>query len=114
MKENQWKLCGFLVFMLLLSSVAFANPASTELALFEEIPMVVTPGKKLQPITEAPTSVYVVTQEDIKQSGSINLWDALREVPGLDVSTSTVGQPDVSMRGFNDPLANKTLLLVDG
>jgi iron complex outermembrane receptor protein len=114
MKENRtWIVFGFLV-LLMFPSIAYSDSSSTELALFEEIPMVITPGKKLQPITEAPTSVYVVTQEDIKQSGSINLWDVLREVPGMDVSTTTIGQPDVSMRGFNNPLANKTLLLVDG
>lgn len=88
--------------------------AGSELELFEEIPMVITASKKLQPINKAPASVYVVTQEDIKQSGSIHLWDVLREVPGMDVAASTVGQADVSMRGFNDLLTNKTLLMVDG
>ena len=101
----------------LICRLAFAEispPVHTELSLFEEIPMVVTPAKKLQPITKAPASVSVVTQEDIKESGSINLWDALRQVPGLDVDTTTIGQADVSMRGFADTLTSKTLLMVDG
>ncbi len=93
---------------------AFAQAPDTELALFEEIPMVVTPGKKLQPITESPAAVYVITQEDIKQSGAINLWEVLREVPGMDVVMGTIGQADVSMRGFADMATNKTLLLIDG
>ena len=97
-----------------LSSFVFAQTPGTELALFEAIPMVVTPGKKLQPITESPAAVYVITQEDIKQSGSINLWDVLREVPGMDVTTATISQADVSMRGFADLATNKTLLLIDG
>ncbi len=87
---------------------------ATELALFEDIPMVITPGKKLQPITESPASVYVITAEDIKESGAINLYDVLRQVPGMDVVTSTLGQGDFSMRGFSDLASNKTLLLIDG
>ena len=101
----------------LICRLAFAEispPVHTELSLFEEIPMVVTPAKKLQPITKAPASVSVVTQEDIKESGSINLWDALRQVPGLDVDTTTIGQADVSMRGFADVMTSKTLLMIDG
>lgn len=100
--------------IVLFSQNVWADNKSTELALFEEIPMVITPGKKLQPITEAPASVYVITGDDIRQNPSIHLWDLLREVPGMDVVTSTIGQADVSMRGFDDLATNKTLLLIDG
>lgn len=111
-----WQVLMVAVLVLGLSEgLVFAQgPAETELALFEEIPIVITPGKKLQPITEAPASTYVVTQEDIKQSCSIHLWDALREVPGLDVVAQTVGQAEVSMRGFANLMTNKTLLMIDG
>jgi iron complex outermembrane recepter protein len=91
-----------------------AGASDAESILFLKIPMVITPAKKPVPISQSPTDVYVVTQEDIKQSGSVHLWDALREVPGLDVNTSTEGQADVSMRGFGDITSNKTLLMVDG
>lgn len=103
-----------LLCFLLILPISFKANAETELALFEEIPMVITASKKLQPITEAPASVYVVTQEDIKQSGSMNLWDALRMVPGMDVVSATPGHGIASMRGFADLGGNKTLLLVDG
>jgi len=102
------------VFLMICTTQASVSFADSELALFEEIPIVFTPTKKAQPITQSPAAVYIITQEDIKQSGSIHLWDVLREVPGMDVVTSTVGQPDVSMRGFADFLTSKTLLLVDG
>ena len=113
--KRSLRICIFIFFILnVFMAVSFAQTPSTELALFEEIPMVVTPGKKLQPITESPAAVYVITAEDIKQSGAMNLWDVMREVPGMDVVTGTVGQADVSMRGFGDLATNKTLLLIDG
>lgn len=112
-RKTVLNIIGFLSILFLPLS-ALASDTGTEMSLFEEIPMVVTPGKKLQPINQSPASVYVVTQEDIKQSGSVHLWDALRQVPGMDVVTATIGQPEVSMRGFANPLSNKTLLLVDG
>lgn len=87
---------------------------TTELALFEQIPLVITPSKKLQPVTESPAPVYIVSQERIQENATIHLYDALRDVPGLDVVNSTIGQADVSMRGFSDLGTNKTLLLVDG
>ncbi len=114
MNRNHFKVIFGFLLILLTPSLSHAEDPATEMALFEEIPMVVTPGKKLQPINQSPAAVYVITQEDIKASGSINLWDVLRQVPGMDVVTSTVGQADVSMRGFADLATNKTLLLVDG
>jgi iron complex outermembrane receptor protein len=102
-----------LCFVLLLqNSIVYAQ--TTELALFEQIPFVITPSKKLQLVTESPAPVYIVTKERIEENPTIHLYDALREVPGLDIVNSTIGQADVSMRGFSDMGTNKTLVLVDG
>jgi len=36
-----------------------------------------------QPISQAPSNVYVITDEDIRQSGAPDLPTVLRRIPGL-------------------------------
>jgi iron complex outermembrane receptor protein len=88
--------------------------ASAEDLIFMEVPVVVTASRKAQPITEAPAAVSVVTAEDIRQSGAENIPDVLRMVSGVDVITFSVRDQQVGIRGFNGPLINKLLVLIDG
>ncbi len=67
-----------------------------------------------QPISEAPANVYVLTAEDIRQSGAIDLPTILRRIPGMEVMQTTAADFNVSVRGNNQLLANKLLVLVDG
>ncbi|MDH4081159.1 MAG: TonB-dependent receptor [Nitrospira sp.] len=67
-----------------------------------------------QPISEAPSNVYVITDEDIRHSGATDLPTVLRRIPGLEVMQMTGADFDVSMRGDNQPGANKLLVMVDG
>lgn len=82
--------------------------------LFMEIPMVVTAAKREQPITEAPSTISVITAEDIKESGATNIPDILRMIPGVDVISITARDQQVSIRGFNDFMSNKLLVMIDG
>lgn len=65
-------------------------------------------------ISKTPAAVSVVTQEDIQRSGAMNIPEALRLVPGLEVAQLDASQWAVSARGFNDVFANKLLVLQDG
>ena len=56
-----------------------------ELLFFEDIPVVISATKREQPITQSPSSISVITAEDIQRSGATNIADLLRRVPGLDV-----------------------------
>ncbi len=67
-----------------------------------------------QPISQAPSNVYVVTDDDIRHSGATDLPTILRRIPGLDVMQTTGAEYNVSARGDNQLLANKMLVLVDG
>ncbi|MGD2279227.1 MAG: TonB-dependent receptor [Candidatus Omnitrophota bacterium] len=98
------------------SALAVTAPPfqKAELVLFEEIPVVYSPAKKAQPISESPASTYVLTNEDIRMYPSATLYDSLRQVPGVNVMASTIAQPDIAIRGFNEVLSNQTLLLMDG
>jgi len=65
-------------------------------------------------ISKTPAAVSVVTQEDIQRSGAMNIPEALRYLPGMDVGQIDASQWAVSSRGFNDQFANKLLVLQDG
>ncbi len=67
-----------------------------------------------QPISEAPSSVYVITDEDIRHSGATDLPTVLRRVPGMEVIQMTSADFNVSVRGDNQLRANKLLVLIDG
>lgn len=67
-----------------------------------------------QPISKAPSDVYVITDEDIKSSGATDIPTLLRRVPGMEVMQMNAVDFNVSMRGNNQLLANKLLVLIDG
>lgn len=67
-----------------------------------------------QPISQAPSNVYVITDEDIRHSGATDIPTLLRRIPGMEVIQMTAAHFDVSIRGDNQPRANKLLVLIDG
>ncbi|WP_229908141.1 TonB-dependent receptor [Comamonas sp. JC664] len=75
---------------------------------------VVTASRRAQSSLEAPNATTVITAEDIRLSGATTLPELLRRVPGADVMALGVGSANVSLRGFNQRIANKVLVLVDG
>jgi len=70
--------------------------------------------RREQPISQAPSNVYVITAEDIRQSGAPDVPTILRRIPGLEVMQITGADFNVSVRGNNQLFANKMLVLVDG
>ena len=85
-----------------------------ELELIKEEETVSIASRYEQPISEAPSDVYVITDEDIRQSGAPDLPTVLRRVPGIEVMQTTGAEFNVSARGDNQLLANKMLVMVDG
>jgi iron complex outermembrane recepter protein len=72
-------------------------------------------SKKAEPIGEAPSSVYVITQRDLQSSGALNLAEALRLAPNLQVARLDQLSHVITARGFNSfATANKMLVLIDG
>ena len=80
--------------------------------VFEET--VVTASKTAQSPLDAPSSTSIITEQDIRLSGITAFPELLRRLAGLDVMTVTGAQTEVSMRGFNQRLSNKVLVLIDG
>lgn len=89
------------------------SPALKDLKLLEE-ETVITPLRSEQPISQAPSNVYVITDEDIRLSGATDIPTLLRRIPGVEVMDMNNADINVSMRGNNQILANKLLIMVDG
>jgi len=75
---------------------------------------VYSPSKHAQRIAESPNAIYVITAEDIKRSGAVALPDLFRMVPGIDVVNAYGRTFGVSARGFNERMARRMLVLIDG
>ena len=93
-------------------------PEPTEISLEElmklEIPVVGAASKYQQKITEAPSSVTIITSEEVKKYGHRTLADILRSAPGLNVSYDR-NYSFLGTRGFNlGDFNNRVLLLVNG
>src|SRR5688500_12120578 len=74
--------------------------AREELELLRE-ETVVTASRYEQPISKAPSIVYVITDEDILQSGASDIPTILRRIPGMEVMQTTAVDFNVSIRGNN-------------
>jgi len=92
------------------SKVAFQR----EMLLMMEIPIVITAAKRAQPIIESPSTINVITAEQIREFGTSNLVDILRMVPGIGVLSLSASDLNVSARGLNGPASNNMLVLIDG
>src|SRR5437867_12363531 len=112
-------LCGLVILTFTLTSPAFEAQQTaptttnavepTEISLEEllkmEIPVVEGASKYKQKITEAPSSVTIITADEVKKYGHRTLADILRSVPGMHVSYdrdySILGVRGFSQRSFN-------------
>jgi len=75
---------------------------------------VTTASKEPEEVWKTPAAVYVVTQEDIRQSGATSIPEVLRLVPGVEVAQVDSDHWSVGIRGFGAVLASKLLVMIDG
>jgi iron complex outermembrane receptor protein len=75
---------------------------------------VISAARREQRITEAPAAITVITEDDIKYSGTITIPDVLRMVSGLDVMQISASDLVINARGYNKEMSNKMLVLIDG
>ena len=88
-----------------------------EFALLEEelaADEVKSASKYRQSIFWSPSTITVLTREDIRTSGATVLTDLLRRVPGFDIYETKPSMPLVGARALTEQSNNLVLLLVDG
>src|SRR5258706_2454383 len=71
-------------------------------------------SKRSERLSGAPSSIQVVTADDIRRAGATSLPEALRLASNLQVAQIDSHDWAITARGFNNPTANKLLVLVDG
>ena len=76
-----------------------------ELELIKEEETVSIASRYEQPISQAPSNVYVITDEDIRHSGATDIPTILRRIPGMEVMQTTGADFNVSIRGDNNLLS---------
>jgi outer membrane receptor protein involved in Fe transport len=77
-------------------------------------PIVITSSRYGQSPLDAPNSVTILTGDELRASGVSAIPDFLRRVPGVEIMAMSAGDYNIGIRGFNDRLANRVLVLVDG
>jgi iron complex outermembrane receptor protein len=117
--------CRLVVFTVLLALFAKPAPAQTladlgrmsidDLANLE----VTSVSRTAQPVSQAPAAVYVITSDDIEQSGATSIPEILRLAPNLEVAQTSPSNYSISARGFlgnpqDQNFSNKLLVLIDG
>ncbi len=80
--------------------------------VFEE--SVTTASKGAQSPLDAPNSTSIITSQDVRLNGKAEIAELFRGLAGVDLMETTGAQTELSMRGFNQRLSNKVLVLVDG
>ncbi len=72
------------------------------------------PARKIQKLTETPTALFVITQDDIRRAGITSLPEALRMVPGMQVARINSSKWAITTRGLNGLFTSKLLVMIDG
>ncbi len=75
---------------------------------------VVTPSRIAQKISDAPGTVIVVTQQQIRERGYVNLVDVLEDLPSIDIQRQSAPNPynRIGFRGIVDN--NQFIILQNG
>jgi iron complex outermembrane receptor protein len=76
--------------------------------------VVTSVSRREERLADAPASIFVITAQEIRASGATSLPEILRLAPNLNVARADAVQYAISSRGFNNVLANKMLVLIDG
>ncbi len=74
--------------------------------------IVVTPTRTERDLMESPSSISVVSEEELKRSEAASIADVLQDVPGVEVfDQSVAGSKRVLIRGES---GSRVLVLIDG
>lgn len=72
-------------------------------------------SKFSESLYEAPATVMLVTEEEIKQRGYMDLEELLHDLPGFDISRSNgITYSHIYQRGYRVATNNRILLVIDG
>jgi iron complex outermembrane receptor protein len=106
--------CALLTAMVALQR---AEAQSVDYGALEQVfgePVTTSATGQPQKVSEAPVTMEIITQDDIRRSGADNIPDILQFVVGIDVRRSAFGSYDVGIRGYNQTTNPRVLVLLNG
>lgn len=104
------------LFVLVLLSNLFAQSDLQNMDLEDLMGMkIVTASKRTEKLSEAPASVIVISAQDIKERGYVDVVEILSDLPGIDMA---VTRGDLYYkaywRGFRKGISSPFLFMIDG
>ena len=113
---------NYIITLLLIPFMFFPLKASADsFTDFSEIDIeailnteVVSASRRVEKLYDAPNAMTVITADEIKRSGAVDLPDVFRMAPGVDVVNVNGNSYGVSSRGLNERFAQQMLVLIDG
>ncbi len=119
MKNNNCKTVFNTILVLIFLISVFPICISAQEKTLEEMTIeelmnveVITASNRMQKLVEAPATIYVTTEEDIRQYGYRDLKDVLQNLPGIEYA-SAHSNLQGGQRGFAENWS-KTKILIDG
>ena len=111
-----WKFLSLALALALAVSPALAQEDAQDAEPSEEVQdvIVVTASRTEQKLHEVPTTVTVITAEELENAPVDDYGDILRNVPGLNVSQMSARDVQITGRAATSSLATNQLVLVDG
>jgi outer membrane cobalamin receptor len=81
--------------------------------LFQE-PVTTSATGSPQRVADVPANMQIVTAEDIRRSGAWDLPGILRHVTGVEFQQWSGDQPEIGVRGYDQPFSQRVLVLING
>ncbi|MFI4984112.1 MAG: TonB-dependent receptor plug domain-containing protein [Rickettsiales bacterium] len=103
-----------LTFLLLIPNLV--NAADVDYTGLEKVfgePVTMSATGKPQRASDTPVSMEIITADEIRKSGALDIPEILRGYAGMDVSRNFKSHADINIRGYNQPLSNRLLVLVN-
>lgn len=97
--------------------VPAGGTATVDLQLSESViqldAIVVSVGRQPEKQLDAPASVHVIQDVDVRDRPTLTVAEQVKNVPGVDVSQGGLIQSNIVGRGFNNIFSGATLMLID-
>jgi iron complex outermembrane recepter protein len=105
-----------LVLLLVVAQISRAQSPEdfSEADFFDDLPVVLSASRLLQPLNEAPVAVTVIDQDMIRASGFRDIPDLLRLVPGFSVAYTQFNTWTGAYHGLGDGYFRRFQVRVDG
>ncbi len=117
MKSNQSRRPTLLLALVFLPLSLKANeslPLLNETDLLSDIPEVISATHLTQKLTETPATISIIDRKMIETSGSQNIPDLFRLVPGMSVYHVHSNKSGVSYHGVSDDFPRQMEVMING